>query len=296
MTLEGKTILITGATNGIGRAIAHDLAAMGPRVILVSRSAEKCATVAAELQAETGNADIVTYAADLSSQADVRRLVETLNADLDRLDVLVNNAGAWFMAYQTNADGVEMTWALNHMGYFMLTHGLLDLLKRTASAHGEARIINQSSMAHMDGTIRWDDLEFSDGWGEASGSFGPGWAAYSQSKLANVLHAFELAHQLEGTGVVANAVHPGVVVTGFASNNNPLFKLVAPIRRLFNRATPSDGAAPAVYLASAPEAATISGAYYGPPNRREDVNAIALDREAQQRLWALSIAAMATTA
>ena len=288
--MKGKTVLITGATNGIGEAIAEGIAKQGATTLIVSRSEAKCRATAERLSKETDNPNVRYYAADLSVQAEVRRLAETLKRDLSRLDVLVNNAGAWFTERKLSADGVEMTWALNHLGYFLLTYELTDLLKHTAKEQGEARVINQASMSHLEGNIRWDNLEFEQHWDtDGKGSVGSGWGVYSQSKLANVTHAFSLARRLEGTGVVANAVHPGVVVTGFSQNNGLLYKVVAPFRRLFNRNTPRDGAAPALYLASAPEAANITGAYYGPPHEREEVNPIARDVEAQERLWNVSL-------
>lgn len=289
-TMQGKTVVVTGATNGLGEAIAEDLAKQGADLVIVSRSEAKCAGTAARIRKGTGNPNVRFYAADLSAQAEVRRLTDKLNGDLNRLDVLVNNAGAWFTKRKEGADGLEMTWALNHLSYFLLTYGLTDLLERTAAEYGHARVINQSSGAHHEGRMHWDNLEFKGTWAKAGrGSVGPGWAVYSQSKLVNVMHAFALARRLEGTGVVVNAVHPGVVVTGLSTNNGPLYRLAAPVRRLFNRATPRDGAAPAVYLASAPEAGTVTGAYYGPPCQREDVNPIAQDAEAQDRLWNVSL-------
>lgn len=286
--MNDKIALVTGATSGIGEAIAEGLARQGATTILISRSEAKCRAVSERLKRETGNGQVRYYAADLSSQADVRGLTEQLNRDLNRLDVLVNNAGAWFKKRQLSNDGVEMTWALNHLGYFLLTHGLTDLLKRTAAEHGEARIINQASMSHEEGKMHWDDLEFQN-WNEAKGAFGDGWGAYSQSKLANVLHALTLAKKLAGTGVTANAVHPGVVVTGFTQNNGLFYKVVTPLRRLFNRSTPADGAAPALYLASSKEAAGVTGAYYGPPKEREAVNLVAKDETAQAQLWDISL-------
>lgn len=287
--MKEKTALVTGATSGIGEAIAEGLAKRGAKTLLVSRSEDKCRSVAERLRQITGNERVSYYVADLSSRADVNRLTAQLNNELGRLDVLINNAGAWFKERQESADGVEMTWALNHLGYFSLTHGLTELLRRTASEYGEARVINQSSLSHkQEGEMHWDDLEFHN-WSEAKGTFGNGWGAYSQSKLANVLHAFALARKLEGTGVTANAVHPGVVVTGFTQNNGLLYKTVAPLRRLFNRSTPADGAAPALYLATAPEAAGITGVYYGPPQEREVPNPVVEDEAAQERLWDLSL-------
>lgn len=289
-TMQGKTVVVTGATNGIGKAIAQDLAKLGAEIVIVSRSEQKCATTAQKIRTETGNQNVRYYTADLSVQADVRNVAEQLNTDLTRLDVLVNNAGAWFTERKLSTDGIEMTWALNHLNYFLLTYHLTDLLKRTAEQHGNARIINQSSSAHHEGKMHWDNLQFDGNWdAEGKGSFGAGWGVYSQSKLANVLHAFALARQLEGIGVVANAVHPGVVVTGLSTNNGLMYKLAIPVRRLFNRSTANEGAAPAVYLASASEAATITGAYYGPPTKREEVNPVANDTEAQDRLWQISM-------
>ncbi len=288
--MQGKTVVVTGATNGIGEAIAEDLAGKGANLVIVSRNEAKCAETAKRISERTGNPNVTYYIADLSAQGEVRDLADKLNDNLARLDVLVNNAGAWFTERKLSADGIEMTWALNYLNYFLLTHELTDLLKRTAKAHGEARIINQASSSHLEGEMHWDDLEFEAGWDtKGKGSVGPGWGVYSQSKLANVMHAFALARRLEGTGVVANAVHPGVVVTGFAANNGLFYKLMAPMRRLYNRSRPRDGAEPAIYLASAPEAATITGAYYGPPRQHEEVNPIANDSKAQERLWNVSL-------
>lgn len=288
--MHGKTVIITGATNGIGEAIALDLAGQGADTIIVSRNAEKCAAVVDQIRQATGNPNVRHYAADLSSQTDIHRLVEQLNRDLDRLDVLINNAGAWFNSRQLSMDGIEMTWALNHLNYFILSNGLLDLLKHTAAKYGDARIINQSSSAHYTAKMNWDDIEYKDTWdSEGRGELGGGWGVYSQSKLANVLHAFALARQLEGTGVIANAVHPSTVVTGFSTNNGAMYRFASVFRRMMNRTTPAYGAAPAIYLASAPEAATITGAYYGPLHKREDVNPIAKDVAQQDRLWELSL-------
>ncbi|MEM7134491.1 MAG: SDR family NAD(P)-dependent oxidoreductase [Chloroflexota bacterium] len=288
--MKNKTILITGATNGIGQAIAEGLATKGAGIVIVSRSEARCAATAQQIGKAISNVNISYYAADLSSRSETKDLITRLNQDLSRLDVLINNAGAWFMQRQLSTEGTEMSWALNHLSYFHLAHGLIDLLKKTATEHGEARIINQASGAHHEGTFSWENLQFDGTWdSEGKGSVGAGWGAYSQSKLANVTHAFALARRLEGTGVVANAIHPGVVVTGFSQNNGLLYKVAAPVRRLFNRASPDQGAAPAIYLASAPEASSITGAYYGPPNRREEANPLANDVGNQDRLWEISM-------
>lgn len=287
--MNNKTFLITGATNGIGAAMAEDLAQTGASIVIVSRNQAKCAAAADKLRRTSGNPNIRHYAADLSAQNEVGLLLEKLNQDLPRLDVLINNAGAWFTERQLSADSIEMTWALNHLNYFQLTHGLLDLLKRTAQEHGEARIINQASTAHHQGKFYWDNLQFDGNWTtEGKGSAGPGWNVYCQSKLANVTHALGLARRLKGTGVVANAIHPSVVVTGFSQNNGIIYKIAAPIRRLFNRTPANYGASPAIYLATADEASSINGTYYGPPAQQEEANPLAQDISLQDRLWAVS--------
>ena len=297
-SMQGRTIVVTGATNGIGEAIALELAARGAQTVIVGRDEARGAATTERIRNETGNSDVRYYNADLSVQAQVRSLAERLNSDLTRLDVLVNNAGAWFNMRRLSADGIEMTWALNHLAYFILTQGLTDLLKHTASEHGAARVINQASLAHsLEGNMHWDNLQFDGTWGtDGRGSIGAGWGVYSQSKLANVMHAFALSRRLAGTGVVANAVHPGVVVTGFTQNNGLIYRIATPFRRLMNRTSPADGAAPAVWLASAPQAATITGAYYGPPHQREETNPIAQDIDAQDRLWEMTEASVLQTA
>lgn len=289
-SMSGKTVVVTGATNGLGEAIAQAVANMGADTIIISRSEQRCKDTVAKIKQETGNQSVRYYVADLSAMAQVRDVAAQLNRDLDRLDVLVNNAGAWFTERKLSADGIEMTWALDHMSYFLLTHDLLDLLKRTAAEHGEARIINQSSGAHHEGVLHRDNIQFEGTWNtDGRGSFGPGWGAYSQAKYANVVHAKKLARLLAGTGVVANAVHPGVVVTGFSQNNGLMYRIAAPFRKLWNPAPVEGGAAPAVYLASAPEAATITGKYYGPPSKDEPCNPNADSTEEQDWLWQHSL-------
>ncbi len=289
--MTGKTALVTGATNGIGLAIAHGLAEQGANVVVVGRDPDKCRGVVAALPRIGPGQSHWHHAADLSSMRQVDALARKVSAEQARLDVLVNNAGAWFSTRQVSEEGIEMTWALNHLQYFRLTQGLLQLLKDTARQHGEARIISQSSGAHHEGQMRWDDLQFTRDWeGAGRGSVGAGWAVYSQSKLANVLFTLALARRLQGTGVTANAVHPGVVVTGFSQNNGLLYRLAAPIRRMRNQKTPADGAAPAIHVASAPAMKGVSGKYFAPPNVEEPVSAAARDAAAQERLWEVSAA------
>jgi NAD(P)-dependent dehydrogenase (short-subunit alcohol dehydrogenase family) len=284
--LTGKVMIVTGATNGIGEATALELARMGATVGIISRSEGKCQATVERIKTETGNSNVRYFVADLSVQSQVRAVAAQVREAYDRLDALVNNAGAWFSERKLSADGIEMTFALNHLNYFLLTHELLDLLKSTAAEQGEARVVSVSSMAHHSGEMHWDDIEFTD-WERGRTRY-PGWGVYEQSKLANVLFAYALNRKLEGTGVISNAVHPGVVVTGFTQNNGLLYQVVAPIRRLFNRNTALDGAMPSIYLASSPEAKGITGKYYGPPHKEEPSKDITHDIETQDRLWALS--------
>ena len=176
--------LITGATSGIGEVTARELARRGMHVIIVGRSAERVAATVARIKQATG-VDVETLIADLSSQAGVRSVAETFLQRYQRLDVLINNAGGFFASRQVSADGIELTWALNHMSYFLLTNLLTDILRASAPA----RVVNVSSDAHRSGVMRWDDLQFTRSYN--------GWAAYAQSKLANILFSNELARYLD---------------------------------------------------------------------------------------------------
>ena len=209
--MTGKICLVTGATNGIGMATAQALAHMGATVVIVGRDAQKAARVTEEIRAASGNQNVDWLLADLSSQQDIRRLATEFKSKYSHLHVLLNNAGATFTTRQLSVDGIEMTFALNHLAYFLLTNLLLDTIK----ASSPARIINVSSDAHSGGKIDFDNLQ-----GERSySSFGP----YGNSKLANILFTTELARRLEGTGVTVNALHPGFTSTGFGKNNPGFF-------------------------------------------------------------------------
>ena len=199
--MEGKVCLVTGATAGIGLVTALELARQGARVIGVGRSPERCAEAARQIREQTGTSAVEFLVADLSSQAEVRRLANQVKAATGRLDVLVNNAGLIRLEREVTVDGLEMTFALNHLAYFLLTNLLLDTLK----ASTPARIVSVASAAHQGCKMNFDDLQ-----GETK--YSP-WRAYQQSKLANILFTRELARRLEGTGVTANALHPGYVRT-----------------------------------------------------------------------------------
>ena len=248
--MNGKICLVTGGTNGIGKATAQALAQMGATVVIVGRDAQKAAQVSKEIQAATGNQNVDWLLADLSSQQDIRRLVAEFKSKYSQLHVLINNAGGTFMTRQLSVDGIEMTFALNHLAYFLLTNLLLDTIKASAPA----RIINVSSDAHSGGKIEFDNLQ-----GERSYS---GIGPYGNSKLANILFTTELARRLEGTGVTVNALHPGLVSTGFGKNNpGLLMKIMGVVIPLIAR-SPEKGAETSIYLVSSPEVQSITGKYF----------------------------------
>ncbi len=273
--MDGKVVLITGATNGIGKVTALELARLGARVVIVGRDAAKTEATAGELRPASGNAQVDFLVADLSSQAQVRRLAEEFQHKYPRLDVLVNNAGMYFAQRQETVDGIERTFALNHLAYFLLTNLLLDTLKASAPA----RIVNVSSAAHNGVSLNFDDLQNRE-YGMA------GYRAYGQSKLANLLFTYELARRLQGTRVTANALHPGAVGTGFGKNNRGLVKLAMGLISRFEL-TPEQGAQTEIYLASSPEVESASGQYFVrcKPARSSPAS---YDEPAQRRLWEIS--------
>ena len=270
--MTGRTVLVTGATGGIGKVAARTLAALGATVVIVGRNAAKTAEVAREI----GAAGFIV--ADLSVMSEVRRAAAEFRATHSRLDVLLNNAGAVVTARQETPEGIEMTFALNHLNYFLLTQELLPLLRATPGS----RVVNVSSEAHRSGRMRWDDLEFRKGYS--------GFQAYGQSKLANILFTRELSHRLAGTGVTANALHPGVVYTGFGQGGaglaGRLVSLSYQIMRPFIKSV-EQGAQTSIYLASSPEVAGVTGQYFD-NERVARPTPQALDDAAAARLWAIS--------
>ena len=248
--MEGKTCLITGGSDGIGYVAARELARMGATVVVASRNATKTATAVARIIGETGNRAVRYLLADLSSQGDVRRLADQVKEQMPRLDVLVNNAGALFISHRRSADGIEMTFALNHLGYYLLTTLLLGLLKDSTPA----RIVNVSSSSHFSaGNFRLEDLP--------NPGINGGYRAYGRSKLCNILFTYELARRLEGSGVTVNALHPGLVRTNIARNNGLLGRVV----NFFIGARGVDalkGAETLNYLATSPEVEGISGKFF----------------------------------
>ncbi len=275
-TMAGKTVLVTGATAGIGEVAAIELVREGASVILVGRNSEKLDATVKKIKKDTGRDAADALLADLSSQAEVRRLAEQVRLRHPRIDVLVNNAGALFAQRAETVDGIERTFALNHLAYFLLTNLLLDNLK----AAGHARVVNVASEAHRiaAGGMNFDDPQFKKGYA--------GMRAYGQSKLANILFSNELARRLEGTGVASNALHPGIVSTNFTAGNGATGWL---FRRLYSviGISSESGAKTTIHLAAAPEVEGITGRYFAKCKPAKPTKP-AQDPAAARRLWEVS--------
>lgn len=272
--MQGKIVMVTGATNGIGKVTARELARKGATVIVVGRSRQKCEETVSMIREKTGNANVSYMVAELSSQKEVRLLASEFLAKYPHLDVLVNNAGALFVSHQESVDGIEMTFALNHLNYFLLTHLLMPALKSAP----KARIVNVSSDAQQRSPLSFDDLEFKKGYN--------GFRAYSQSKLLNMLFTYELARRLADTNITVNALHPGFVSTGFAANNGFFSRIVPVIARIVG-VNEDKGAETSIYLASSPAVEGVTGRYF--TNSKEQQSGFAsYDTTAQERLWDLS--------
>ena len=273
--MSGKTCLITGASSGIGKETALRLARLDATVVVVARDAARGAAAGEEIRRQVPLARVDTMTADLSSLAQVRRLAQEVLARYDRLDVLVNNAGVIMMHRQVTADGLETTFATNHLGPFLLTNLLRGLVERSAPA----RVVTVSSAAHKQvRTIPWDDLPRGTQTGQAQ--------TYPVSKLLNILFTVELAKRLTGTGVTANCLHPGFVRTALGRDTTGV--VGAALRLVLRlRPGPARGAETSVHLASSPEVAGISGGYFVTCKPAEP-SALARDAGAAARLWALS--------
>lgn len=272
--MAGKTCIVTGATSGIGRVTARELARQGAQVWLVVRDAERGRRTAAEIGAETGNRGVGVVQADLSSVLQVRRAAGELLERCERVDVLLNNAGAMYLQREVTVDGLERTFSTNHLSYFLLTVLLLERLRRT----GGARVVSVASAVHQGGRIDFDDLQSERGYGPMK--------AYAQSKLANVLFTYELARRLAGSGVTANCLHPGVIGSQFGHNNRGvaglLFKIAGPFMM-----TPEKGARTSIYLATSPEVAGVSGQYFDRCRPKQSSKG-SHDLEVARRLWEVS--------
>lgn len=271
--MTGKTVLVTGATGGIGLATAAGLAGLGARVGIVGRDAARSEAAAKQLRAVGGQVDV--FIADVSSQDEVRRLADEALATYPRLDVLVNNVGGYWATRHTTVDGLEHTFAVNHLAPFLLTNLLLDRLRASAPA----RVVTVSSGAQAMGTLDFGDLQ-----GEQDYS---GQRAYNQSKLANVMFTYELARRLAGSGVTANVLHPGVVRTDFGREDSKgWMRLMLPVIRPFMK-NPERGAATSIYLASSAEVEGVTGRYFanGKPTASSKASQ---DGAAVARLWDVS--------
>lgn len=263
-------MVVTGASNGIGLITALELAKLGARVLMVVRNEAKGRASCEEIRGKTGVTPEL-FVADLSLMAQARRVAAEISVAAPRIDVLVNNAGGIFTERLETSEGLEMTFALNHMAYFVLTTALLDNLK----AAGSARVVSVASNAHSMARIRWDDLQ-------AKQKFN-GSVAYGNSKLMNILFSNELSRQLEGTGVTSNSLHPGVVATGFAQNASGAWKWFFSLAKPF-LVTPEKGAQTSIYLASSKEIESATGLYWD--NKRPvQPSAAALDQTSQKHLW-----------
>jgi retinol dehydrogenase-12 len=275
ISMRGKVCLVTGATSGIGKMTALELATKGATVVIVGRSAERCEATLQEISELTGSQSLDYFVCDLSSFVEVRRLSQEFLARYNKLNVLVNNAGALFMRKQNSPDGLEMTWALNHFAYFWLSCLLIDVLK----ASSPSRIVNVSSDAHKRANLT-DVPNFRE-------NMPIGYINYANTKLANILFTNQLSFVLKSTGVTVNSLHPGVVATNFGVNNGLFGKLMN-----FYASTlgvkPAEGAKTVVYLATAPELYTTTGKYFV-KCREVPSSKISYDTKFSAKLWQWSL-------
>jgi len=269
--MDGKTVLVTGASSGIGKATATQLAGLGARVVMVSRTESRGIRARDDMLRATPDADVDLLVADLSTTTAIRRLAEEFTAKHRRLDVLLNNAAILTTRRTLTPEGFEMQFFVNHLAYFLLTGLLLDVLK----ASTPARVVNVASSAQSSGVIDFDDLQLARNY--------RGWQAYANTKLMNVVFTYELARRLEGTRVTANCLHPGVIHTNLLRNFSSVLQTVWHATGRFFK-TPEDGAETPVYLASSPEVATVTGQYFR-YCKPLGTCAASYDRGVQQRLW-----------
>ncbi|SFL13571.1 SDR family oxidoreductase [Methylobacterium pseudosasicola] len=278
--MRNRVCLVTGATNGIGYETALGLARKGARVAIVGRDPGKTRASAERIRAAVPGAVVDPHVADLSAQAEIRRLAASLRETYPHFDVLVNNAGAIFDRRELTVDGIERTWALDHLGYVLLTLELLDTLKASAAAGAKPRIVNVASAAHYRGHIDFADIEGARRYGAMR--------AYAQAKLGNVLFTYALARRVKADGITVNALHPGVINTGFAKNTGGLFGTAWSLMRPF-LTRPDKGAETSLHVATAPELDGVTGRYFS-HSRPKQSSAESRDESVQERVWALSLA------
>ena len=270
--MKGKACIITGATGGIGLEAAARLGLLGARLMLVGRSRDKGEAALARLRARAPSVAVEMHYADLSRSDDIVRLARDLLGTAPRIDVLLNNAGAFFARRAITPDGLERTFALNHMGYFRLTA----LLRPRLIESAPARVINIASDAHRGARLDFADLQCSQDY--------TGWKAYRRSKLANILFTRELARRLQGTGVTANCLHPGFVATGFGDNNPGVWRIMIGIAKRISAIPVQSGAETPVYVACSSELAGTTGKYFE-KCREQEPDPAAQDDEAAAQLW-----------
>jgi NAD(P)-dependent dehydrogenase (short-subunit alcohol dehydrogenase family) len=274
--MDGKICLVTGSTAGIGFYTALEIARMGAAVLVVGRNQARCAAAVHRIRMESRNSHVDYLEADLSSQAQIRSLAQRYNKRYDHLDVLVNNAGGFFLRKKLSADGIEMTFALNHLAYFLLTNLLMHDLKACSTA----RVINVSSGSHLLQRLDFNDLQTTRFYNPVS--------AYGRSKLANILFTYELSRRLMGTHVTANALTPGMVATNmWTLGMRWMVPLINTIGKRMAK-TPLEGAQTSVYLATSPEVEGVSGKYYA-NLRAINSDPYTYDEEIARKLWQESL-------
>jgi NAD(P)-dependent dehydrogenase (short-subunit alcohol dehydrogenase family) len=269
--MRGKTVVITGATSGIGKVAAETLAGMGARIVLVARDKTRGEAALARLRQIAPGLNHAIHYADLSRLAEMKRVAAAIAAAEPRMDVLINNAGALFTTRQLTEDGLELTFATNHMAYFVLTHGLRERLRAAAPA----RVVNVASHAHKGERLDFDDLQ--------SARSYRGLHVYGRSKLCNILFTRELARRWAGTGVTANSLHPGFVATRFGDRSGGLLSFAVRAAKIF-AISPEKGAETIVYLASSNEVAGSNGLYFF-RSKPSTPTKEAQDDESARRLW-----------
>jgi NAD(P)-dependent dehydrogenase (short-subunit alcohol dehydrogenase family) len=270
--MAGKLCVVTGATSGIGLVAAERLAASGARLILIGRDKARGEAALARIKRHAPGAELTLRYADLSLLAEMNRLAAEIAAAEPRIDVLINNAGAMFTSRSLTADGLERTFALNHMAYFVLANRL----RAALAAAAPARIVNVASEAHRGNVLDFADLQSARGY--------RGFRVYGRSKLANILFTRELARRLEGSGITANCLHPGFVASRFGDNNPGLSRVGIGLAKRFFALSPEQGAETVVYLAASPEVAGVTGGYFDKCRVRLP-SAEAQDDAAARRLW-----------
>ncbi len=270
--MEGKICVVTGSNSGIGKETARALAAKGATVYMVCRSKERGNAAKEEIIQSTGNTNVHLRLVDLSSFASIKEYGTALREELPRIDILINNAGAMFGEYKESVDGFEMTFALNHLGYFLNTHYLLGLVRKGS----DKRIINVSSSAHrMPKSVDFDNLNFKEDYEQ--------FKAYCQSKLFNIHFTKYLAEQVQSEGITVNCLHPGVVATNFGESGGKLLRFLIPIARPFMISS-ATGAETSIYLATSPDVAGKTGDYYK-KKKIAPITDLAKDKEVAAQLW-----------